>query len=108
MNDTELRIEECKAEIERLKRENALLKLKNALLKLKNAGAQLELLEALYTRITKHAPDRDLAHFQKQAVKVFANVIMGRFQEIFPRDASYKITLFDAIGIVLDALKEYE
>lgn len=101
MNDTELRIEECKAEIERLKRENALLKLKNA-------GAQLELLEALYTRITKHSPDRDLAHFQKQAVKVFANVIMGRFQEIFPMNASYEITLFDAIGIVLDALKEYE
>lgn len=42
------------------------------------------------------------------AVKVFANVIMGRLQEVCPMDASCKITLFDAIGIVLDALKEYK
>lgn len=52
--------------------------------------------------------DKFIKDREAQAVKVFANVIMGRFQEVCPMDASQKITLFDAIGIVLDALKEYE
>lgn len=52
--------------------------------------------------------DKEHADNINAAVKVFANVIMGRLQEVCPMDASCKITLFDAIGIVLDTLKEYE
>ena len=52
--------------------------------------------------------DKEHADNINVAVKVFANVIMGRLQEVCPMDASCKITLFDAIGIVLDALKEYK
>lgn len=52
--------------------------------------------------------DKEHADNINAAVKVFANVIMGRLQEVCPMDASCKITLFDAIGIVLDTLKEYK
>lgn len=67
-------------------------------------------IEQLKSRLVEYKKpiDKFIKDCEAQAVKVFANVIMGRFQEVCPMDASQKITLFDAIGIVLDALKEYK
>lgn len=67
-------------------------------------------IEQLKSRLAEYKKpiDKFIKDREAQAVKVFANVVMGRFQEVCPMDASQKITLFDAIGIVLDALKEYK
>lgn len=67
-------------------------------------------IEQLKSRLAEYKKpiDKFIKDREAQAVKVFANVVMGRFQEVCPMDARQKITLFDAIGIVLDALKEYK
>lgn len=79
----------------------------NLVAAIKGYDNQIEQLKSQLAEYKKPI-DKFIKDREAQAVKVFANVVMGRFQEVCPMDASQKITLFDAIGIVLDALKEYE